>query len=214
MRSKPRARTDEAKQEKRNQLVRTAGALFKKIPYGNITMEAVAAGAGVAKGTVFVYFPTKEELFLGLAHELFTDFFTHLRSHLASLDPADIHSLKEGILNAVKNQDSWLKIVPLLDVIIEKNVREESLLGFKRYLLDEMTSIGRQLDEGYPCLEQVGGGAHFLFWLYGIIAGFLHLSNPAESAQQAIDSGGMDPFRFDFMNEFERFLTLFLNGLV
>ncbi|TNC09922.1 TetR/AcrR family transcriptional regulator [Methylobacterium terricola] len=46
-------------------------ALFSGLPYAAVHMDAVAAAAGVAKPTLYRYFPTKEALFIaGLAWTL------------------------------------------------------------------------------------------------------------------------------------------------
>lgn len=57
--------------ERRARILETALGLFAAMPYGEVHMDAVAAGAGVAKPTLYRYFPTKEALFIeGLAFEL------------------------------------------------------------------------------------------------------------------------------------------------
>jgi AcrR family transcriptional regulator len=61
-----RARNDEDKQVRRAEILTQAAALLGKHPYARITMSQVAAGSGLAKGTLYLYFRSKEELFLAL----------------------------------------------------------------------------------------------------------------------------------------------------
>lgn len=65
-----RARGGNAAQ-RRARILEAGMRLFAAMPYGEVHMDAVAAGAGVAKPTLYRYFPTKEALFIeGLAWEL------------------------------------------------------------------------------------------------------------------------------------------------
>ncbi len=49
--------------QRRQSIVETAARLFAQEGYNECEMERVAAEAGVAKGTLYLYFPGKQELF-------------------------------------------------------------------------------------------------------------------------------------------------------
>jgi len=51
---------------KREQILDAALGLFAHEPFQAVTMERVAGRAGVAKGTLYLYFSSKEELYLGI----------------------------------------------------------------------------------------------------------------------------------------------------
>src|SRR3954447_1277203 len=56
---------DEAgKAKRREEILACAGRVFAERGYPGTDMQAVADAAGVAKGTLYLYFPGKEELFL------------------------------------------------------------------------------------------------------------------------------------------------------
>jgi len=57
-------RSDPAR--KREQILDAALRLFAHEPFQAVTMERVAERAGVAKGTLYLYFTSKEELYLGI----------------------------------------------------------------------------------------------------------------------------------------------------
>jgi AcrR family transcriptional regulator len=51
---------------KRQRILAAALKLFAHEPYQAVTMDRVAAAAGVAKGTLYLYFPSKDALYLGV----------------------------------------------------------------------------------------------------------------------------------------------------
>src|SRR6202166_666647 len=51
---------------KRQRILAAALKLFAHEPYQAVTMDRVAAEAGVAKGTLYLYFPSKDALYLGV----------------------------------------------------------------------------------------------------------------------------------------------------
>jgi AcrR family transcriptional regulator len=51
---------------KRDRILGAALKLFAHQPYQAVTMDRVAEAAGVAKGTLYLYFPSKDALYLGI----------------------------------------------------------------------------------------------------------------------------------------------------
>jgi AcrR family transcriptional regulator len=51
---------------KRDRILGAALKLFAHQPYQAVTMDRVAVAAGVAKGTLYLYFPSKDALYLGI----------------------------------------------------------------------------------------------------------------------------------------------------
>src|SRR3984957_16208709 len=51
---------------KRQRILDAALKLFAHEPYQAVTMDRVAEAAGVAKGTLYLYFPSKDALYLGI----------------------------------------------------------------------------------------------------------------------------------------------------
>jgi AcrR family transcriptional regulator len=62
--SQPKKRGDARKAQRREEILAQAARVFAQRGYPGTDMQAVADAAGVAKGTVYLYFASKEELFL------------------------------------------------------------------------------------------------------------------------------------------------------
>jgi len=69
---------------KRERILAAALKLFAHEPYQAVTMDRVAVASGVAKGTLYLYFPSKDALYLGVLND---GLDTAYRSYMASADP-------------------------------------------------------------------------------------------------------------------------------
>jgi AcrR family transcriptional regulator len=69
---------------KRERILAAALKLFAHEPYQAVTMDRVAEAAGVAKGTLYLYFPSKDALYLGILSD---GLDTAYRTYQASADP-------------------------------------------------------------------------------------------------------------------------------
>lgn len=64
-------RRDDNKRQKREAIERAAIALFRTSGYGGASIEQIAADAGVARGTFYLYFPDKLALFDAVLDRVF-----------------------------------------------------------------------------------------------------------------------------------------------
>jgi AcrR family transcriptional regulator len=58
--------TGDGRADKRSRILAAGLSLFARQPYQEVTMDSVARQAGVAKGTLYLYFDSKEALYLGI----------------------------------------------------------------------------------------------------------------------------------------------------
>jgi len=71
------------KAEKEYSLVRAATEIFRRQGYAAATMDAIAAEAGVAKGTLYLYFDNKEDLFFAVFDVFFESILEKAESAMA-----------------------------------------------------------------------------------------------------------------------------------
>jgi AcrR family transcriptional regulator len=75
--------------QKRAQILGAASKSFATRSYHLVSMDAIAHAAGVGKGTLYRYFPSKEELYLALVDEAFGLLMRRLgREEAAGLPPS------------------------------------------------------------------------------------------------------------------------------
>lgn len=124
--NRKRARSDSEKEARRAAILAAAREMIAEAGFDGVTMSALARRAGVAKGTLYLYVRTKEELFLALfcaAMEAFVDRFE-------AIDDPD--RLADGMTRAAREVPLFLPLFARLVAVIEANVADEALFAAKR----------------------------------------------------------------------------------
>lgn len=125
------ALTEEEKHQRRQQLLCAAHQLFREqqeIP----TVAAIAERAEVGKGTVYLSFRTKEQIFIALLSDSFLGFINELKPLFPAIDsPATFASY---YTKHVLAQPDLLQLAAMANTILETNLPQETLLAFKQQL--------------------------------------------------------------------------------
>lgn len=79
---------------KRRQIVATAASMFVSQPYHKVRLDDVAAAAGVGKGTLYVYFQSKEQLYFSIISDGIAMLLERLNEQLAVDHAGALHRLK------------------------------------------------------------------------------------------------------------------------
>ena len=76
-------------EEKRQAICKAAAELFAQRPFHEVRLDDVAAAASIGKGTLYVYFKSKEDLFVSLISEAFEKLLDSIDSKLddRAIDP-------------------------------------------------------------------------------------------------------------------------------
>lgn len=209
-----RAIRDEQKEERRQQIVDVAWGLFQAQPYEAVNIVDVAQGAGIAKGTVFLYFSTKEELFMAVQEQQFAHWFATVDEQLAALPtPATIEQVVTLITTSLSERPGLTRLFAILHVILERNVSLAAATQFKQFLLDHIMHTGAMLESRLPFLT-AGQGAQTLLHAYALVIGVQHLADPAPIVRQILDTTPeLAVFDIPFAATFAAAFTALLKGV-
>jgi AcrR family transcriptional regulator len=177
-----RARSNEQKGERREEILVAAEAFLEKKSFHRIGIADIAAQAGMAKGTVFLYFKTKEELFLAIAAREFEQWFDEMDRSFAEIAGSPEKVARNRVLSALgemlKPDAHLINLIPIVHTVLEQNIRYPQAREFKRMLGRRLPHTGALLEGCLPFLCP-GQGVTFLLWMYALVIGFLHLATPA-----------------------------------
>jgi AcrR family transcriptional regulator len=213
MTPRQRAVRAEDKLERRQALLDVAWRLFQSIPYGAITVSQIAEEAGLAKGTVYLYFKTKEEAFLAVTQQQLGKWFEELDARLSKLGRAGATRVARAITTSLNKRPALLRLLAMLHTTLEQNADVEAVRGFKNFLREHLGQAGAAIESCLPFLSK-GQGAHALLQLYALVIGMQHLTHPAPVARRVIEEDKLREFDLRFDREFSAAAEALLRGLV
>ena len=185
----------EQKEARRNHILRAAFDLLDRTRYEDISMNAVAREARLAKGTLYLYFKTKEEVFLALATELIAKEFNRIDARLLDQPaPAEIEDVAGILKSMVSRADRKTRLMAILHGVLERNVSFDAGLAFKHLLRRRLTYTGLLLEERLPFLKD-GEGVEVLLTLHALGVGFMQMVANSDVGTRVLDTPGMDIFR-------------------
>lgn len=207
-----RARQVHQKELRRQEILAAASALLLELPFQALTMAEVARIAGLAKGTIFIYFKTKEELFLVLLEEGLLRFFEGLDESLNAskmpLTPLDLARLfREAYL-------AQIHLVPLLGIlhpILEHNLDRLTVLKFREFMANRMARSARYLEQRLPFLLS-GQGLELMVQVHILALGAGQISQSSPVVLELRQAPGLQMFDRPFGPLFEVSLEALLLG--
>lgn len=84
-------------EKKRRLIAKTAARLFATRPFHKVKLDDVAAEAGVGKGTLYVYFKSKEDLYLSLIYDGFAALVSRLEDEINHSDLSAEEALRRVV---------------------------------------------------------------------------------------------------------------------
>lgn len=212
--AKRRARDTDAKAARREALLDHLEALFAERSYDAITVAALAERSGLAKGTLYLYFPTREAMFLALYMRharAFADDLTRIVDSRATT-PERPERLAAAIAAILAERPLLLRLMDLVHAVLEENIDVATATRFKQGLVAAMASPALALERRLPVLAR-GDGVRFLIRLNALAVGLWQMASPNPVVAAALDADpGLRPLRIDFRAELAASLAALLRG--
>jgi AcrR family transcriptional regulator len=134
-----RARSDEQKLFRRQQIMTAATELFHDVGYDGFSMALLAERAGVVKGTLYLYFKTREEVFLALYDASLVRWSHVFIDHLDQT-VSDLH-YAETLYDTAFADGNFVPLQARLEKVIEHNVSIDQLVLSKRNFLSTIDHL-------------------------------------------------------------------------
>ena len=207
---KQRAMAVEDKAERRNAILDAAESLFLEHPDRMASVSEVANEAGVAKGTVYLYFPGKEEMLLALHERHVASFFAEL---IALLDrPAvDFDSILGVTRKHIIRGAGYLPLTSRCFGLLDREIPAACGLEFKVRVAQLLSAAGTRLERHFPALRP-GEGLALLCNSYGLMIGMWQVLNSNKRFGAAMQTPELRMMNRDFEREAEAALRALWTG--
>lgn len=140
-----RARNAEEKQRRRDDILKSAERLWQNTSYADLSMNQVAREAQLAKGTLYLYFDTKEELFLALLIEHLRDWLGVFLAEIKRTSPQTAEQVADLVIQTSLNRESLRRLLVLLGTVLERNVQPDIARNFHSLIRQDVAAIVKLL---------------------------------------------------------------------
>jgi AcrR family transcriptional regulator len=202
-----RARSPQDKDLRRAQLIAAATQLFSQADFDAVTIARVAQQAGVAKGTAYLYFATKEALFLELVREALAQWLLDLAQRLGRIRSAQ--AVPRAIAKSLAEKRDLRRLLVLLHSVIEPHIDEATAHSFKRFMRDLLRDVSALIMRKIPGLTQADAST-LVLQTHALVISLTQLAEPPEVIAKVMAA---DPSLRAMQIEFEPFLALSLTTL-
>lgn len=193
-----RAYRPEEKETRRKAILAAALQLFREVPYPQVRMADLAVRLGLGKGTLYLYFPTKESLFLAVLQLEMGAWFAATAARLqATRVGAEPRSVAEGLVQELLARPLLPKLQALLHNVLEQNVPQREAVAFARFLQDSVLAAGALLERVLVDLPP-GRGAAYLIRFHALVMGNQLMSSRPPVVQAALSEPELTLFDFSF----------------
>lgn len=204
---------DDDRAERRRQLLSAAQALFRathELP----SVAAIAESAGVAKGSVYNSFSTKEEIFVALLEDSFSGLLAQVVAAIEAL-PAGAHqaadAFADGYVAALARFPDLLALAGMTNAVLEKNLPMDAMLRFKTGLAAGLAAAGAALESGGHEIAQ-GAGADLLLHTWSLTLGLWQALDYPAALRAQMRLPALSVLHRDFMTELQQAVRALWRG--
>lgn len=210
---KQRAMLEEDKQLRRQAILSAAAALLLQHPERLASVQDVALQSGLAKGTMYLYFRTKEEIYLAVHEQQTHQFFDTLEALLArERSRPSLKRLTRNVVEAIRQHPSFLPLA-IQCPEFERNADLDVVARCKAGIGARLQHIGAAMEITYPRLKK-GDGARLLIRSYGLMLGLWQLTAPTPVRERLLERTELAVFRLDYLVQLEAALYAMWRGTV
>lgn len=209
--SKRRAMSEKDKQRRRQTILDAALQALAETPFEEITVAQLAERLGLAKGTLYLYFPTKEALFLEVQQQQLTLWFDRLEAALGQVQRVTPHELADLICETIFVQPLMPRLLTVLHSVLERNIAPEQALSFKLFAYERFGRAAALIESALPALgphalpgpdsppdpdaapaptarpsERPGQGIELLLRLHALLIGTWQMTDSSQVVKEAL----------------------------
>ena len=210
-----RAIQAEAKQERHHAILDAAERLLSRSKDRMANVAEVADEAGLAKGTVYLYFPSKEELLLAVHERNIDGFFRELVAGLEGDGDVTIDDILALTHRHMVEPPLFLPLAARCFGMMGQGMPSEAASAFKQRMAQRLQRAGAGLGRHFPDLTH-SDGVGLLRHSYALIIGLWQMSADSSGSGCAVDVAAADPvlFGWHYPDELDRAMRALWEGTV
>ena len=183
--------TPEQIAKKREEIVSACEQLYQTKSFREITLKDISEITSFSRPTIYNYFETKEEIFLGLFQREYDRWNKDLTAILSGSEHLTKQELADGIANSLAGREQLLKLLSMNNYDMEANSRQELLNTFKQSYGRSMELTRMLLEKFCPDMSEADI-QNFIYTFYPFMFGIYPYTEVTEKQRLAMKEAGIN----------------------
>ena len=183
--------TPEQIARKREEIINACEQLYQTMSFREITLKEIGNITSFSRPTIYNYFETKEEIFLGLFQREYERWNEDLNAILNGNEQLSKKELAEHIANSLAGREQLLKLLSMNNYDMEANSRQELLNTFKQSYGGSMHRMRMLLEKFCPDLSATDI-QNFIYTFFPFMFGIYPYTTVTEKQKVAMEEAGIN----------------------
>lgn len=207
-----RARNEENKRIRMEQIKSAAKKLFDELDYHEITLSKIGDEINFTRGNLYKYITSKEDIYLYVVIDEMTSYVGDMEDNLMQTERLSTKEFAHKWATIFANYTRYMKLMSILLTVIEQNANLDLLVYFKNQLAEIQARIYKIIAHNLPefdsddILKLANLSAYFSI-------GIAPLFNPTEIQKEALRLSKYEYTFPDFVESYSDTLVLLINGI-
>ena len=177
--------------QKREEIINACEQLYQTMSFREITLKEIGNITSFSRPTIYNYFETKEEIFLGLFQREYDRWNEDLTAILDGNEQLSIKELADHIAKSLAGREQLLKLLSMNNYDMEANSRQELLNTFKQSYGQSMNLMCMLLEKFCPDMS-VTEIQNFIYTFYPFMFGIYPYTAVTEKQRVAMKEAGIN----------------------
>jgi len=208
-----RARSDEQKAQRINEIVSATERLYTNNRYEDITFVQIAKEAGFTRSNLYKYFKSKEEIFLEFLKYDLKLWKKDLSNNFKIDKYYSIDEFTEKWTDILQKNKRLIELISILYIHLEKEASYDSLLNFKESFSEAFQQIVEHLVDKVEGLsfEKV---IEFVNLQSAFGIGLYQMTDLSDNQLKVLGKLEYSNYKIDFQESFKKSVKFILEGLI
>ena len=183
--------TPEQIAQKREEIINACEQLYQTMSFREITLKEIGTITSFSRPTIYNYFETKEEIFLGLFEREYDRWNEALTDILNGNEQLTKKELADHIARSLAGREQLLKLLSMNNYDMEANSRQELLNSFKQSYGRSMHLMCMLLGKFCPDMN-VTDIQNFIYTFFPFMFGIYPYTAVTEKQKAAMKEAGIN----------------------
>ncbi len=177
--------------QKREEIINACEQLYQTMSFREITLKEIGNRTTFSRPTIYNYFETKEEIFLGLFQREYDRWNEDLTAILNGNEQMTKAELADKIASSLSGREQLLKLLSMNNYDMEANSRQEMLTAFKHSYGHSMQLMCMLLTKFCPDMS-AAETQNFIYTFYPFMFGIYPYTAVTEKQKTAMKEAGIN----------------------